>query len=161
MDSVTGHKKKLRWRAAPFLWLLFILFSFDASPFFGGDPLSVVVSLDNPILGMTRENLQGAYLGEIKKWEDGSPIIPLNLIESHPASGLFREMILKKTEADLEVFWIQQIFSEKGSPPVILKDDREVKEYVASHKGAIGYLRSSALDASVKSILVDGKAFIE
>lgn len=161
MDSVTGHMKKMRGRAGSFLWLLFLLFSFDAPRVLSGDPVSVVVSLENPILGMTMENLQGAYLGEIKKWDDGSPIVPLNLIETHPASGLFRETVLKKTEADLEAFWIQQIFSEKGSPPVILKDEREVKEYIASHKGAIGYLRSSALDASVKPILVDGKAFIQ
>jgi hypothetical protein len=68
---------------------------------------------------------------------------------------------LKKTAAELKVFWIQQIFSQKGNPPIILKDEREVKEFVSSQKGAIGYIHASALDSTVKSILVEGKAFIQ
>ncbi len=145
-----------------FFFILFLIFlSFEIVPSFSGDPVVVIVSLENPIQGITQEGLQEIYLGESKKWDDGSTIIPLSLIETHPASGVFRETVLKKTAGDLQVFWIQQIFSEKGSPPVILKSDREIKEYVASRKGAIGYIHSSVLDKSVKSILVDGKAFIQ
>lgn len=144
------------------LFLLFLIVSlFGSGSSLSLEPVIVVVSAENPIREITAEELREIYLGENKKWKDGSPIVPLNLVEKHPASVLFRENILKKTAADLTVFWIQQIFSEKGSPPVILKEDSEVKAYISSNKGAIGYIRSSAADATVKPISVDGKAFLQ
>ena len=161
MEKMIFHKGK-KGRCLVGLILLFLVsLSFKSVPSFSADPVVVIVSLGNPIRGLTKEWLQGVYLGENKKWDDGSPITPLNLRETDPASTLFREHILKKTAADLKVFWIQQIFSQKGTPPIILKDEREVKDFVSSQKGAIGYIRSSALDQTVKAVSVEGKAFIQ
>jgi ABC-type phosphate transport system substrate-binding protein len=148
-------------RAIGFIGSLFFFLSFKIVASLSAEQVVVIVSLESPIYSISNERLQGAYLGEGKKWEDDSIIIPVNLIETHPASGLFMEKVLKKTAADMKVLWIQQIFSGKGSPPIVMKEDREVKAYVASHKGAIGYIRSSALDSTVRSIPVDGKVFIQ
>lgn len=155
-QSESGSMRVLR-----LIFLFFVLLSFNPPSSLSADPVVVIVSLQNPVNEITQERLQEAYLTEGKKWADGSTIVPLNLIQSHPASILFRERVLKKTAADLNVFWIQQVFSWKGSPPIILKEDQEVKAYISSHKEAIGYIRSSALDSTVKSIRVDGKAFIQ
>jgi hypothetical protein len=45
------------------------------------------------------------------------------------------------------------VFSGKALPPKQMGSDDEMKKFVASNKGAIGYIKASSLDDSVKAVV--------
>jgi hypothetical protein len=49
--------------------------------------------------------------------------------------------------------WAQQVFSGKGLPPKVIDGDAEVKKAVAAQGNAIGYIKPSSVDDSVKVLL--------
>jgi ABC-type phosphate transport system substrate-binding protein len=120
----------------------------------------IVVGVASPVKEVSAADLKAIYLGEKKHWPDGTPIVPIDQAESDPIRELFSTRIMGKSVAALRSYWVQQIFAGKGTPPKALGSDRNVKEYLALHKGAIGYIRSEALDPSVRIIPVDGKSAV-
>lgn len=118
--------------------------------------LVVIVSPENKVERISVEEMKAIYLKEKKEWEDGIPFIPIDLEESHPAREQFAEKIMKRTLAGLKFYWIQQIFSGRGTPPIVLGSEEKVKAYVNGHPGAIGYIYSKNLDATVKPIWIEG-----
>lgn len=125
-------------------------------PFDEGEALVVIVSLENPVERISSEELRAIYLKEKVTWEDGAPITPIDLEEADPARQVFTEKILKRTVEDLKLYWVKRIFSAQGTPPLSSQGDPQVKEYIVSHKGAIGYIRWKNLDGTVKAVLIDG-----
>lgn len=111
----------------------------------------VIVNKDNPnpvdIAVVVR-----LYTGAIKGWADGSPAFPLDLPEDAEARDAFSSQVLGKSRAQLKAIWSQNIFTGKGLPPRVVPSDAEMKRIVASNRHAIGYIRASQLDDSVKAV---------
>ena len=55
-----------------------------------------------------------------------------------------------KSDFQIKAHWSRLLFSGKGKPPKVLDNDAAVKKWVAEHPKALGYINSSADDASVK-----------
>ncbi len=124
------------------------------------DPLVIVVSLRNKIEQISPEELKSIYLKDKKTWEDGTAILPIDL-EQTEAQTLFSKSILKKNLREVKTYWVQQIFSARAAPPLVLPGDRQVKEFIASNRGAIGYIHSKSLDDTVKPILIGDKRTLQ
>ena len=52
----------------------------------------------------------------------------------------------------MKAVWARVIFTGKGLPPKVFDPDAEVKKVVSSNKNAIGYIRASSVDSSVKVV---------
>jgi hypothetical protein len=52
----------------------------------------------------------------------------------------------------MRAIWSQNIFTGKGMPPRVVSLDAEMKRLVATNRNAIGYIRTSQLDPTVRVI---------
>ncbi len=97
---------------------------------------------------LTKDQVAAIYLGR------NFDLKPVDL----PDSAALREQFYKKaTDRDLsqiKATWSRIVFSGKGQAPKELPDAAAVKKAVAADPKAIGYIEKSAVDGSVKAVLI-------
>lgn len=92
------------------------------------------------------------YTGEAKNWPDGGPVFAIDNAEDSPVRADFISSVLGKSSGNMKALWAQNIFSGKGLPPKVVESDTEVKKVVSTNKNAIGYIKASSVDDTVKVI---------
>ena len=116
------------------------------------DDVVVIVNKDIPHI-VDKDYVAGIYTGRIKGWPDGSPVFPLDQGESSTARAEFYTTVVGRSQANMQALWAQNIFAGKGLPPKVATPGLEMKKLVATNRNAIGYIRASELDATVKVLL--------
>ena len=140
-----------RIRAVTQCRIVLLVLAFVANAVHAGD-FAVIVNKDNPAT-VDKDTVTKIYSGELKSWKDGSPVTAIDLPESNPVRADFSSEVLGKTVANVKALWAQMIFSGKALPPKQLASDDDVKKLVSANKGAIGYVKRSSVDDSVKAVL--------
>jgi ABC-type phosphate transport system substrate-binding protein len=97
---------------------------------------------------LTKEQISDIYLGKSQAAQ------PLDLPEASPARTAFYDKATSKDPAQIKATWARLAFSGKGQPPKEAADAAAVKKEVATNPKLIGYIDKSAVDASVKVLLV-------
>lgn len=92
------------------------------------------------------------YTGAVRGWPDGTPVYALDQDDSSPARADFYANVIGKSRAAMRAIWAQNIFTGKGLPPKLVNSDAEMKKLVSSNKNAIGYIRASGVDDSIKVV---------
>lgn len=113
---------------------------------------SVVIA--NPGVGITsisQSQLSRLFFGQTDLLPNGGKAVPLNV--GGASEDEFATRVLKKTPEQVEKYWARMIFTGKAKPPREVKPE-EVKAIVAKTPGAISYVDSSQVDASVKVLPV-------
>lgn len=113
---------------------------------------AVIVNKDNPT-AVDKALIAKIFQGEMKSWKDGSPVMPVDLPESSPVRASFTTEVLGKTVGNVKALWAQMIFSGQALPPKQAASDEDVKKLVSGNKNAIGYIKASSVDDSVKVAL--------
>ncbi len=113
---------------------------------------SVIVSNSNSNGGIDKSTVSKIFLGKSKSFPDGSQAIPIDQDDSSPVRETFNSSLLGKSASQLKSYWSRLIFTGKGTPPKQSGDDAGVKALVANNPNMIGYIDSSAVDASVKVV---------
>ena len=90
------------------------------------------------------------YSGEMVAWPDGAKVAPVDLPEDNPIRASFCTDMLGKTIANVKALWAQLVFSGRALPPKQVASDDDVKKLVAANKGAIGYIKASSADDTVR-----------
>lgn len=98
------------------------------------------------------EDVSQIYLRRKRFWDDGTPIVPLNLPSGAPLRERFSALVLRQGEKPLNDYWNRQYFSGIF-PPTTLATTEAVRRYVAADANAIGYLPASEVNASVRVLL--------
>jgi ABC-type phosphate transport system substrate-binding protein len=111
----------------------------------------VVVNKDNPN-SIDLGYVARIYSGALKAWPDGSPVFALDQPEESESRAQFSNQVLNRSVANMRAVWSQNIFTGKGLPPKIVSPDVEMRRLVATNRNAIGYLKASQVDDSVKVI---------
>lgn len=114
----------------------------------------VVVSARNPVNALRQEQVADIFLGHIGRFPDGSEARALDQPLGSPLRNRFYARVASKSPALLKAHWSRMIFTGRGQPPRELPNSAAVRKAVAENPGAIGYIERSALDASVKAVLV-------
>ena len=114
--------------------------------------VAVIVNKDNDH-AISKELIAKMYTGKDKEWRNGDKILLLDLPENSPTRVSFSNEIVGKSVGGLKFTWAQMMFSGVAVPPKVLQSDDEVKKYVAENKNAIGYIKTSSLDDSVKAVI--------
>lgn len=92
------------------------------------------------------------YLRRKRFWDDGTPIVPLNLSAGAALRQAFADIVLRQSEARLADYWNRQYFYGI-LPPATLASTEAVRRYVAADPNALGYVPASEVDGSVRVIL--------
>ncbi|HEY7884953.1 MAG TPA: phosphate ABC transporter substrate-binding protein [Cellvibrionaceae bacterium] len=102
---------------------------------------------------MTQNQVRDLYIGRSKQLPDGHTADPIDLASGHALRDEFHTTVTGRSQAQLNAFWSQQVFTGKGQPPRTLDTTTAVKTAVASTPGAIGYITADEVDDSVKVVL--------
>lgn len=119
------------------------------------DGIDVVVNPENPITGLTKEEVTKIFNGEITNWKDVGGNDEEILVVSREAGsgtrGAFEEL-LDLEEKNSEGKKISTVIENA----LIAEGNGAVKANIASKKSAIGYISLSYVDESVKDVEIDG-----
>lgn len=130
-----------------------------------GSACRVAAAADDVIVIVHKDNsntvdlnlIQRIYSGAVRGWPDGTGVVAYDQPDDADVRTQFVQHYLGKTMATHRALWSQNIFTGKGLPPKVLAGDAEVRRMVAANRQAIGYIRASALDPSVRAVSRDGR----
>ena len=132
-------------------WLIASMLTFGAVS--ARAELVVIVNPKNPAATLTADQVSAMYLGTATTFPDGGALALADQPESAGIRGDFYQKATGRSSAQVKATWARITFTGKGTPPKELKSDADVKAFVAGDAKAIGYIDSSAVDASVKVAL--------
>ena len=114
------------------------------------DGLAVIVHPDNPVTGLTIDQLAGIFTGRIRNWKEigGNPgrIVILSREVNSGTHLYFKEHVLRKGDASSR---------EEFSPDaLLLPSSQAIADEVAQNKGAIGYYGMGYISPRQKALKV-------
>ena len=115
--------------------------------------LFVVVHAENPVADMTAEQIERLFLMKAKRFDNGDPAEPVSQTENSKPREKFNAEVLQRNEQQLKYYWSRKMFSGGDKPPPVVGGDAEVENFVAAHKGGIGYLGVAPKSSNVKVVL--------
>lgn len=115
------------------------------------DGIAVIVNPDNPVSGLTTQQLRDIYAGNITNWSEvGGPDLAIQVVNRDEASGTreaFRSIVMDGTEFDRSA--------------AVLPGTGQVRDVVSRTPGAIGYISIGFVDSdyattTVRALPIDG-----
>ncbi len=114
------------------------------------EPFAVIVNNNNPVTSLTRTNIAAMYRGEELHWSHGGRIKLVNREISSDIRELFYDKVLNARS--------DQQFLRPGTPisvqSLIQRSDEAVIRFVAAIDGAIGYVKLSSVNETIKVIFI-------
>ncbi len=124
------------------------------TPAFSAQPIAVVVSAQSPVGPMTAEQLSQVFTSKATSLPGGSSAILIDQVDGSPLRDEFYNKLAGKNPSQMKALWARLAFSGSAQPPKVAGGDTDVKKAVAATPGAIGYIDKSAVDGSVKVLLI-------
>jgi ABC-type phosphate transport system substrate-binding protein len=139
---------------APYIVIIALLLAASALAQTPGaaPPYRVVVNAKSAVGSVERTFLADVFLKKVVRWPNGEAILPVDLDAGSGVRRRFSDEVLGRPLAAVRLYWQQQIFSGRNIPPPELESDAAVVEFVAKHKGAVGYVSGSAAIDGVKTV---------
>jgi ABC-type phosphate transport system substrate-binding protein len=100
----------------------------------------VIVNANNRVGALSADELSKIFLRNATVWQNGEPVLPVDLSEASPVHEAFVRDVLNKDAAALRAYWQQQIFAGRAVPPPSKTSEEDVLEFVRRYPGAIGYV---------------------
>jgi phosphate transport system substrate-binding protein len=130
------------------------------------DDVAVIVNKSNPVDGLTMAQLRRIVLGEETKWTDGKKIAVLMATPGQTERDGTLKMVCGMSETDFTLhfmrgaLWASSHVVKSGlprlDPPKTVGSGVRVRQLVAVTANAIGFMKASQLDDSVKVLTIDG-----
>lgn len=123
---------------------------------FNQQVLADIAIIAHPSIGIesiTAKEVKSIFMAKKKKFPNGDTVIPVDQDAGKEIKSEFNKKVLGKKDSQLRSYWGRMIFAGKKKPPKAIGGDNEVKAYVASNPGSLGYIDSSKVDDSVKVLL--------
>jgi phosphate transport system substrate-binding protein len=122
------------------------------------ESIAIVVNQENTVENLTMKDLRSIFLGERSHWPNGRRI---TLVMMEPGQ-LERKTILRDiyrmNEADFSRHFLQGLFTgEVFVSPKTLASPVGVRKFIFNVPGAIGYVRASDVDSTIKVVRIDGR----
>ena len=136
--------------AAALLW-------FGAASQAAADDVAVIVHKSNPVEGLTLGELRKIVMGTQAKWPDGKKMAVLMTTPGQPERDSTLKIVCSMKETDFTLHFMHASFSgETADPPRAVGSGLQVRQAVAGAANAVGFIKASQLDGSVKVITIDG-----
>jgi len=118
--------------------------------------LAIVVNQSNPVNGLTMADLRRVFLGERGHWPNGRRITLVMLEPGWPERAAVLSSIYHMDETEFNNHFLHGLFTgEVFVSPKTLSTPEGVRKFIFNVPGAIGYLRASDVDHTVKVIRID------
>jgi ABC-type phosphate transport system substrate-binding protein len=124
------------------------------APVAGAGELVVIVSARNPVSALRADQVADIFLAQVGHFPDGADAVALDQSVGSPLRNEFYAKVAAKSPALVKAYWAKMIFTGRGQPPKEAPNSAAVRKLVADNPALIGYIDKSALDASVKPVLL-------
>lgn len=114
------------------------------------DDVVAVVSARSPVTSLSANQVADIFLGKASRFPDGTPAVPIDLVEDSPMRDRFYAQYTGKSPAQVKAHWSKIIFTGRGQPPRQAASTGEAKKLIAENPNAIGYIDPSQVDGSVR-----------
>lgn len=103
---------------------------------------------------LSKKDASAIFLKKTAKWGNGTPVVPVDQIES-AVRDAFSKTVHGKATAAVKSYWNQQIFSGRDVPPLEKPSNSEVLAFVRSTPGAIGYVSADTPTDGVRTVAIN------
>jgi ABC-type phosphate transport system substrate-binding protein len=142
--------------------LAFLLASLAASTAphaFGEEALAVIINRNNAVESMSLDELRKYCLQERKHWEDNKRVTIVLRDPGQAEREAVLQLIYRMSESDFNRYFLQAEFTgEVQTVPKHLSSAVGVRRFIFNVPGAIGFVRASDVDGTVKVLHVNGHA---
>jgi hypothetical protein len=114
----------------------------------------VIVSVRSAAPALRTEQVAAIFLGQAARFPDGLEAVALDQPIGSPLRDEFYLRVANKGPALVKAWWSKIVFTGRGQPPREAADSAAVRKLVAENPSMIGYIERSALDASVRPLLL-------
>lgn len=114
--------------------------------------LAVIVNKSNPVGSLAQNDLRPIFQTTKKSWGSGEDAVPINLPEDSELRNDFDKAILGLDPERVARYWTDRKVRGGARPPVRVPTSAAVLKAVAAKPGAIGYVRLSEVNNSVKVV---------
>lgn len=122
------------------------------------ESLAIVVNRSNPMNEVSLSDLRKIYRGQRTRWSNGRRVTIVMRDPGTPERQAILRSLYGLDEEEYRRSFLQAIFTgEASDAPKMLATPNGVLRFVFNVPGAIGYVRASEVDASVKTLRVDGR----
>lgn len=123
------------------------------------DDLAIIVNKSNTTDALTLAELRNVFLAERSRWPNGRKITITMLDAGNPERDVVLRTIYRMRESDFSRNFLRARFTgETTEEPKLLASPTNMVRFIFNAPGAIGYVRASNLDSSVKVLRIDGRA---
>lgn len=130
------------------LLLLFTALLFLGTAGVSHAQVAVIAHQDVPVDEVDAESLEGIYLLEQSKWDNGSQIVRFDLNTENDTKTAFFDH-LGQEFSDVKKAWLRKKLSGEAQPPEKVSPD-QIVDKVSSTSAAIGYVSADAVTDAVK-----------
>jgi ABC-type phosphate transport system substrate-binding protein len=122
------------------------------------DSLGIVLNRSNPVENLSFAELRKIFLGEQSHWSNGRRITVVMLEPGKQERQAVLAQIYRMDDKEFDKhFSPGQQAGEVHAAPKILATSSEVLKFVSNVPGAIGYVRVTEADDSVKVVHIDSR----
>ena len=122
------------------------------------EPLAIVVNRSNPMSEISLADLRRLYRGQRNRWSNGRRVTLVMRDPGTPEREAILQTLYGVDEDEYRRGFLQAVFTgEAIGAPRVLASPNGVLRFVFNVPGAIGYVRVSEVDATVKTLRVDGR----
>lgn len=132
---------------------LALALALSAAPAAAGE-LVVIVSAKSPVSVLRQDQVADIFLGQMGNFPGGAEAVALDQRIGSPERDEFYSKVTSKTPPLVKAYWSKMIFTGRGQPPREVAGSAAIRKMVAENPALIGYIDKSALDPSVKAVLL-------
>ena len=119
-----------------------------ANAAWASEEFAVIVNSSNDRNQMDRREVRGHYLLQTRRWGTHDKVAPVDQEGQSEIRESFLATVLRMNRSGLKRHWIQQQYQNALRPAIVVKGDSEVIAYVATNRGAIGFVRVRSLEGA-------------
>lgn len=113
--------------------------------------VEIITSGDHPGVSMDRSWIRAIFSARLRQWPDGSPVRVFVLPDGDPVHLRFCRELLGTFPYVLRASWDRLVYTGTGIAPEIVSSEREMRERVASTRGAIGYISAPETTGALRA----------
>ena len=133
--------------------LIGIIIIMAAAPTALSAEVAVIAHPSVPAQDISRAQLLDLYMGDVKEWDNGEPIILIDLKPRTDIKQTFYDF-LGKSASRMKSVWMKQMLTGEGRPPEAMSTQEDLLEKVASTPGAIGYIDKTLVTGDVITLTI-------
>jgi phosphate transport system substrate-binding protein len=141
------------------------LLGFGTASQAAADDVAVIVNKSNPVDTLTMAQLRMILLGPRPKWSSGNNISVLMTQPGQPERSGALKVVCGMSETDFNLHFIRgwrkpdgSKNSDNGDSPKVFSSSVQLRQSVASAPNAVGFIKASEVDDSVKVVVIDGSS---